>query len=382
MFRPTLTGCLVWLVLHTLPLHLCAQTANIAKISQIITFAGKGNVTTSAAAGTKPGANSAASSSSGTPASKSLVAEAGATVDTDADAASSLVLGALGTARMQADTQVKVPEAAESTHSLELLKGSLFLNIDAAELKKGVPNEFKLKTPVALLAVKGTRFFAISKDGEDLIGVHAGKIVVQVAAGTASLELLDGTVVPVTAAGLGVPRPMTSDEQTTSAEYDLANVIRRPAKSTVGWAPLKARAVAGGPKPELLPDGNARFTWSLASRESLNYLRTDFRHELPTDQAGKPLALELRLRAVGTELINLGLTDESQKPPQRSTRMGIDTSAAEWRTVIIPFPGQGTPNSSHTLYATFFPAVRTAADSMQKKGALEIQPVQLLLITP
>ena len=63
---------------------------------------------------------------------------------------------------MGADSEVRVPAATGKERSLEMLKGRLFLNISADDLKQRAAGEFRLKTPAALLAVKGTKFFAIT----------------------------------------------------------------------------------------------------------------------------------------------------------------------------------------------------------------------------
>ncbi len=79
-------------------------------------------------------------------------------------------------------SSIQIPQGSETepnpTHSLQLLKGKLFLKVNAERLKRD-DREYRLKTPSAILAVKGTRFF-VSTDATGFIsGVSQGEIVVE-----------------------------------------------------------------------------------------------------------------------------------------------------------------------------------------------------------
>lgn len=79
--------------------------------------------------------------------------------------------------RVQGETELRIPDEKDvpATSSLHLLKGSLFLNIDAKRLQTD-RKEFRLKTPTALLAVKGTQFFVEVKPDETISGVYEGEV--------------------------------------------------------------------------------------------------------------------------------------------------------------------------------------------------------------
>ena len=86
--------------------------------------------------------------------------------------------------KLEKETQVRLP-AATTPQSLEMLKGKLFFDINAAEIKKNQNAEFRLKTPASLLAVKGTQFFVESGGGQDVVDVHEGSAAI--ATGAAAL---------------------------------------------------------------------------------------------------------------------------------------------------------------------------------------------------
>ncbi len=365
------SACLVFLLLCPRSQVARAQAPAVAavpaaaRVAQVMVYAAEGTVN---------------SGTSTTTTAKKVppVTEAGGTLSTGADASTSLALGSLGAARMQKDTEVKVPAEAETGHSLELLKGKLFMNIDAAELKKDGPQEFKLKTPAALLAVKGTRFFATAKDDQELVGVHEGKVVVQDAAGQATVELTDGMVVDITAGKLGSARAMTSDEKAERTEYDLASLARQAAPKGADWEPMVARQKSGGQKGEVLPDGNIRFTWPLVAMKSLLYQETFFHYDLTEAQARDVVALELRFRVIGADTVSLRTNG-----PKATQETRITPTQPGWQTVMLPFPGHNTKRTAgfnQRVHLYLFPALRAAGDSLKKVGVLEIAPVRLLQI--
>lgn len=120
---------------------------------------------------------------------------AGSRINTGADGATSLILGAAGAARMTADSSVRVPPAGGQAAQPRNAQGPALSNISADDLKKRGSGEFKLKTPAALLAVKGTKFFTASKDGIDTIGVHEGRVSVTEPVSGNSLMIEAGSAV-------------------------------------------------------------------------------------------------------------------------------------------------------------------------------------------
>lgn len=153
------------------------------------------------------------------------------TISTGSDGAVSLVLGTgaeVGTARITTESEVKLPDASEKGHSLELLKGQLFLNISADHLKRRGNSEFKLKTPAALLAVKGTKFFSTTKDGKDVIGVHEGSVEVLEPASGSKITLTRGKAVEISPGLLGEMRELTNEETGLEKTYALAELEVTP----------------------------------------------------------------------------------------------------------------------------------------------------------
>jgi len=139
-------------------------------------------------------------------------------VVTGKDGAAAVTLGALGSVKMEANTQIRMP-AAGAPQSLELLKGKLFLNIDGAELKKSQNTEFRLKTPAALLAVKGTQFFLDTSAAQEIIGVHEGTVAVATLAVRSTALLQKGQASSHGPSQPVRPRAMTAEEMTLSTQY-------------------------------------------------------------------------------------------------------------------------------------------------------------------
>jgi len=207
------------------------QAQTVIQVSQVLPFASSGSVS-SLAKGAAPSASTPASGSGSetsiaSTGNATLTGEGGRIV-TGENAASSLLLGGSGTARMGADSELKVPEPTEKNHSLELLKGRLFMNIRGEELKKRGGAEFRLKTPTALLAVKGTKFFTISENGTDTIGVHEGRVTVTEPASGKSLDLEAGNAVSTSPGILSEMRAMTDEEKAYTPEYAAADLVRTP----------------------------------------------------------------------------------------------------------------------------------------------------------
>ena len=207
-----------------------AKAQTVAHVSQVLPFASKGAVSSLGRGEVVP-LTPSGSTTNETPiaaAGAAKVAVEGGKIVTGASSASSLLLGSSGTARMGGESAVQVPEDTEKNHSLELLKGRLFMNINGEELKKRDSSEFRLKTPAALLAVKGTRFFTVSQDDGDIIGVHEGRVSVTEPTSGKSLDLEAGKVVGVSPGMLGEVREMTDEEKGYAPEYTAADLVRTP----------------------------------------------------------------------------------------------------------------------------------------------------------
>jgi len=143
----------------------------------------------------------------------------GSTLATGAASSAAIAIASAGSFMMGPNTQVRLPQEEENGHSLELLKGELFLNISAEDLKKSGNSTFRLKTPAALLAVKGTRFFAVSESGSDVAGVHEGSVDVSEPKSNQTVALQAGKAVPIKIGQMGQERPMTQKEQALQRQY-------------------------------------------------------------------------------------------------------------------------------------------------------------------
>lgn len=137
---------------------------------------------------------------------------AGGTLATGAGSNAVIRVPDLGKVIMGPETQMRLPQAGEASSSLELLKGRLFLEIDPAAAKKRGAATFRLKTPAALLAVKGTRFFAISEGGTDTVGVHQGLVTASSDANAQGLEVTAGNAVNLAPGQAFVTRPLNATE--------------------------------------------------------------------------------------------------------------------------------------------------------------------------
>lgn len=145
-----------------------------------------------------------------------------------ANGSTELELPGAGTARVEADSEVKVPEAngkIPPQESLEMLKGKLFLNINAQDLKKQGNREFRLKTPTTVLAVKGTKFFALVSAQGDILGTHEGMVLAYEPLSKQSRQLKAGTAVEASPNKLSAPRALRPVEQAYGFIYPGAPVL-------------------------------------------------------------------------------------------------------------------------------------------------------------
>ncbi|HRH96696.1 MAG TPA: FecR family protein, partial [Prosthecobacter sp.] len=151
-----------------------------------------------------------------------VVAGSQSTASTGTASSALVLIPAAGVAKLDADTEVRLPakpdpklnsmeQAKEqaTSHNLELLKGRLFLNIDPEQVKQRGPATFRLKTPSALLAVKGTEFFSETTEQGDLVGVHEGAVVVYHPVTGDSVTLAAGQAVTITAVEISKPRALS-----------------------------------------------------------------------------------------------------------------------------------------------------------------------------
>lgn len=205
----------------------CFGQTVVAKVSYAHPFAASGEVTSGS---TNRVAEAKISKKKDSQADVLSAAKPGQTISTGSGAGVSVALGEeviMGTARLGPDTEVKIPDQKDTVHSLELLKGQLFLNINGELLQKRGKGEFRLKTPAALLAVKGTKFFALIGQSE-LVGAHEGTVALSLNQGKQGGQVKAGTLVEITISGASQPRVMTADEIKLDANYGKAELATVP----------------------------------------------------------------------------------------------------------------------------------------------------------
>ncbi|MFO1484559.1 MAG: FecR family protein [Verrucomicrobiaceae bacterium] len=185
----------------------------------------------------------------------------GEKISTGADGSASLALGDgadIGTGRLDVNSEIKVPDDIEKSQSLELLRGKLFLNISAEQLKQRDKGVFKLKTPAALLAVKGTKFFAFTQDGKDILGVHEGSASVQAGGLGRQTYFGAGEAVEISNDAMAKPRPLTQEERELAKVYDLANL-----------AAINVESLIKGQQPSA--ESSAFMRWAVFKGYDLNF---------------------------------------------------------------------------------------------------------------
>jgi len=149
--------------------------------------------------------------------SPAIVLRPGETLRVRKDADCAVVFPEAGTVKVEPDTGVRLPaEGGES--SLELLGGRLFLDIDGAKLARE-KKRFRLKTPTAILAVKGTRFFAATGEGVVTAGVHDGQVELAEPGSGKSLLIDGGRAAMAKAGAISKPRGLTAEESASAEGY-------------------------------------------------------------------------------------------------------------------------------------------------------------------
>ncbi len=208
-----------WLAAIALTSWLPAQ--DVAKVSQALPFATKGKVDLVEAA-------PAVSTGQTTQPVAPTAITPGGKITTGANGSASVTLGGIGTVQMDRNTEIQIPADPAAPHSLELLKGKLFLQINAEDLQKRKAGEFRLKTPAALLAVKGTRFFVDCDKKGDTVGLHEGSVMVLEPDSQSTATLLPDQAVTVSAGIISTPRPLNAKEKTGAGAYEDIKTVNTP----------------------------------------------------------------------------------------------------------------------------------------------------------
>jgi hypothetical protein len=371
----------------------CAQQA--AAVDNGLAFAARGSV-----AATSGVVADAKGSATERPVPPGEVIPSGSRVTTGAGSSASVVLGSKGSARLDADTQILLPPQGENAHSLEMLKGRLFLDISADEIRKQGGGEFRLKTPVALLAVKGTRFFAFAAEGADTIVVHEGSVSVKrLEDGTATL-VPAGHAVNISAGGVSSPRAMTDDQRRLSVAYDAAKLIRTPlrllmtadstgAPDELAWGSAPPAAGARKERQSTLTPGplqidssgvlHSIWTPPPPSQRNPNFsLRASLAlTRLLSEPHAEPLALLCRMRckmlAQARFRLDEKISDKDSNSPVEATGAGFLTHPAntdeQWLECLVPVPLSNIENAARSA------AVKAKRDRYVVILALEVNLV-------
>jgi len=198
--------------------ELSAQTVFTPVEVQVTSTAGQVNVTS--ASGTKITNLQVPTASGEKP--TTATHRPGAVIETGADSQATVSIPGAGSMLLGSETQVRLPKTGDKSQSLELLKGKLFLNISAEEVKRQGEASFRLKTPAALLAVKGTKFFASVEKDQETAGVHEGQIGTFAMASRQLNDVQSGNALSIVKGKPEPIRPLTADERRESINYELA----------------------------------------------------------------------------------------------------------------------------------------------------------------
>lgn len=220
------------------------SATSVVELSSAIVVDAKGTVTVdTGAAKAQPVKMQESAPGKSVPA---LLAGLGATLRTGPESEATIIIPSAGQVRVGANTEVRLPvlpaipapstapvpftaptsngQSQMGKQSLELLKGTLHLKIDPAEVKKRGHATFRLKTPAALLAVKGTEFFASSDGSTDTAGVHDGSIYVYEPISDAFISLDRGNVVTISSGQISQPRRLTPQERRADSNYSVTKI--------------------------------------------------------------------------------------------------------------------------------------------------------------
>ncbi len=268
-----------------------------------------------------------------------------------------------GSLLINEDSQVQVPVRAkrseDATHSLELLRGRLFIHIDPNQpIRNQEAAQFRLKTPTLLLAVKGTQFFADVEGGAELVGVHQGAISVATKRGDQPVEvpLRAGGVIEMDADGKASGRRMTAEEAGWAEIYGAFQIkpiaLKRwtdkkgPNGENMSWnlSAVVAQKNVGNvadttalgieePKPIQSPTKGEAYEVRFSRIADLNQVELSVNVEAPRHN---PKAYEFFVRGVGLKQVR---TTETVKIADVATGIKVLPVLSEgtWRPVILPF---------------------------------------------
>lgn len=215
-----------------------------------------------------------------------LLAGGGSTrIVTNKSSSAVIVLPQAGTLRMGSDTEIKLPAETDTTCSLELLRGRLFMDIQAGELKKRGGAEFRLKTPAALLAVKGTRFFAIAEENFDTAGVTKGEVAVFEPVEKKITPLRSGQAVAVKSGATAAARTLNSEEKGFDIHYEDASCKRSEPKGAE-WGMTTTASPPNDPKIKTMNEKLG--TVSMSKSGSQTILRYELSPVASFTETGEP----------------------------------------------------------------------------------------------
>ncbi len=303
--------------------------------------------------------------------SRRLMIRPGETLITEEGATAQVFMPA-GAMQLNANTTVKVPESPkrkdeEIPHSLQLLKGELFLEITPnPTAKTGNPKrDFRLKTPALVLAVKGTQLFANVSNQAEMVGVHEGRILVEkeVNGRVAAVPLTTNRVIALQDDGKAQVRPMSNKEAELSSFYGKFAIKPVAPETTPDHTEFWKCDLTGTPYTDALgkpygitfettanPFGQGRlakleFPRSMLptvdlSNNSSPTIQTEL--QLSKDH-GIPRGMEFFVRGTGFVSLTVVTTIEDTLPsPHETMKMEtetLDLSNGEWNRFVFPVLG-------------------------------------------
>jgi hypothetical protein len=130
----------------------------------------------------------------------------------------------IGTMKLDGKVGLKRPvlksQAKEkAAHSLEMLHGKIYFDIDGKSLSKQ-KKEFRIRLPIGISAVRGTRFFVETDKDAVTAGVHEGLVMMQEDQSGNQVMITDGKAAMAKPGSITRPRPMTEEERALSDIYE------------------------------------------------------------------------------------------------------------------------------------------------------------------
>ena len=200
--------------------------------------------------------------------------EAGELIRTSKDSFCDVMIPSVGTMRVTPESEIRLPGKVETErrkqHSMELLKGKLFMDVDAVQLQRTQQKQFRLKTPTTILAVRGTQLFAEVQGDKNIAGVHKGQIAVLEVQSGRTTPLTAGRAVEASPGKLSVPRALSAAEQTYADYYAQFALTQVAVESAARKAEAKYEYNMDGGKSVILTNDKKKYKFQKTKVPGIN----------------------------------------------------------------------------------------------------------------